>query len=97
MFAEDRIPACRCTAHPLHEDRRKYMFVVREEPEYVVWGCQRCSEISHVPTVQVRVLPRGKERARYTLGVGKARFPVNDPRLAAMRRAAAQLRTEGDR
>ena len=94
MFREDIVPACRCTEHPLHEDRRKYMFVVSEGQEFVVWACQRCTEISHVPTIQVQALARGKARARYQLRRQRQQA-LSDPRLAAMRRAASQLRTEG--
>lgn len=67
MFKEDVVPACRCTAHPLHEDKRKWMKVVKITESHVVWCCQRCTEIAKVPTIQVRVLPRGKDMARMAL------------------------------
>jgi hypothetical protein len=63
MFSEDLIPPCRSTAHPAHQDRRKYMFVAKEDAEHVVWCCRRCTEIVGSPAIQVRVLPRGRERA----------------------------------
>jgi len=64
-FTEDTVPACRCSAHPAHEDKRKYMKVVKEDADHVVWACMRCTEISKVPTIQVRVLARGKAKADY--------------------------------
>lgn len=64
-FTEDKVPACRCTAHPSHESKRRWMKVVKEEPDYVVWCCQRCTEISKVPTIQVQFTLRGKAAADY--------------------------------
>ena len=90
-FAEDRIPACRCTAHPMHEDRRRYMVVVREERDYVVWCCRRCTEISHVSTIQVQILAYGKARARYA---NRMRQQIYDARLDLIRQRAAGLRTQ---
>lgn len=64
-FSEDKIPACRCTAHPSGEDKRKWMKVVKTTDDHVVWCCTRCTEIAKVPTIQVFVLPKGKEKAQY--------------------------------
>lgn len=64
-FTEDKVPACRCSAHPAHADKRRWMKVVREEADYVVWCCQRCTEISRVPTIQVQFTPRGRAKAQY--------------------------------
>jgi len=71
-WREDTVPACRCSAHPLHTDKRRWMVPIREERDFVVWECRRCTEIAHVPTIQVRVLPRGRDQARYRLAA-KAR------------------------
>jgi hypothetical protein len=68
MFTEDRIPECRSSAHPLHTNKRQWMVVIREDREFVVWCCRRCSEITHSYAIQVQVLPPGQERARYMLG-----------------------------
>jgi len=65
MFSEDKVPACRCTAHPPHEDKKKYMYVAKEESDYVVWCCKRCTEISKVPTIQVSYLPKGVAKAAF--------------------------------
>jgi hypothetical protein len=41
------------------------MKVMREDGEHVVWCCTLCTEIAKVPTIQVRVMPRGKAMADY--------------------------------
>lgn len=85
-FREDIVPECRSTAHPAHTDRRRWMKMVREEADFVVWCCQRCTEIAGVPAIQVRMLPRGQARARYTLGPQEAekhRMPAPRRRLPA--------------
>jgi hypothetical protein len=55
------------------------MEVMREEQDYIVYCCRRCTEIAHVPTVQVRVLPRGRARARYALGEQQKQRPYVRP------------------
>jgi hypothetical protein len=65
MWREDVVPPCRSSAHPLHTDRRQWMEVIKEDAEYVVWCCRRCSEITGNAAIQVRVLPRGQARAAY--------------------------------
>lgn len=65
MFSEDKVPECRCSAHPAHEDKRKYMKPYQDGDERVVWVCWRCTEISKVPTIQVQLLPKGKAKAQF--------------------------------
>jgi len=77
----DDIPSCVCTAHPKGDDLKKYMVVVEETPEHVVWCCQRCTEISHVSTIQVRTLKRGREKAAHAVA---ERRRTMDPRLLRM-------------
>lgn len=77
MFSEDKIPPCACTAHPSGEPLRKYMFVAEETPEYVVWCCQRCSEIARTPVIQVRTMDFLKQKARHerrVVDAGKERI-----------------------
>lgn len=94
-FREDIVPECRSTAHPPHTDRRRWMKVVREEPDYVVWCCQRCTEITKVYAIQVQILPRGKARGLHALGrqeAEKHRQPA--PRLQLPASVRTEVRTE---
>lgn len=91
MFSEDIIPECRCSVHPSHTDKRKWMRVVKEEAEYVVWCCERCTEISHIPTVQVQMLPRGWQRARWANRIKER----EKQQLLSQTRAGSLRLTEG--
>ena len=64
-FLEDIVPECRSSAHPPHTDKRRWMKPVRETDTYVVWTCQRCSEIAHSAAIQVRMMPKGWRRAQW--------------------------------
>jgi hypothetical protein len=75
------IPACACTAHPHGEDKRKYMHAVEETPNYVVWCCRRCTEITHTAVIQVRTLKRGREQAQHAIAQQRRQM---DPRLVRM-------------
>ena len=75
------IPACACTAHPRGEDKRKYMHAVEETPNYVVWCCRRCTEITHTAVIQVRTLKRGRDEARHRIAEQRRQM---DPRLLRM-------------
>lgn len=57
------------------------MKIVKLTDTHVVWCCQRCTEIAKVPTIQVRVLPRGKEMAQMaTYELEKRRLLGSGPR-----------------
>lgn len=71
-FREDTVPECRSSAHPAHTDRRRWMYVVKQDADFVVWCCQRCTEITGVYAIQVQILPRGRERGRRALGTEEA-------------------------
>ena len=70
------------------------MKVVREEPDFVVWCCQRCTEIAGVAAIQVRVLPRGRARGRYALGRQEAE---NHRFLPPQRVLPADIRNENEK
>jgi|SRR5271170_1664967 len=96
MTSED-IPSCACTAHPKEDDRKKYMVVVEETKDQVVWCCRRCTEICHTAVIQVRSLKRSVEKAKYAISEERRNL---DPRLIAMlnkrRRGGLRLKEKAD-
>lgn len=83
-MTQDQMPACQCSAHPSGDDRKRYMAVVEETRDHVVFCCRRCSEITHTAVIQVRTLKYARERARHT--VSEQRRDL-DPRLIRMMNA----------
>lgn len=67
-------PACVCSLHPPHEDRRKYMFVA-ECSDVVVFCCRRCSEIARDAVIQVRTLKHARDKAKWKVEQQRRHLP----------------------
>ena len=76
----DQMPACVCDAHPAGDDRKKYMYVAEERPEFVVFACKRCTEITRTPVIQVRSLSN-RDMAQHQV---KHQRKQMDPKLLRM-------------
>lgn len=75
MGMSNKIPECRCTAHPHGEDRTRWMFVAECTPEFVVFCCKRCSEIMRSAVIQVRTLGNTRERAKWLAQQQREKLP----------------------
>jgi hypothetical protein len=93
----DETPACVCTAHPVGEDRRKWMVIAECTSEFVVFCCRRCSEITKVAVIQVQTFGNLRKKAVYEARMQRQRM---DPELLKMivarRRGRVKYRREDD-
>jgi hypothetical protein len=93
----DEMPACRCTAHPAGDDRKKYMVIAECTSDFVVFCCKRCSEITKVAVIQVQTFGNLKKKAQYEAMQKRQRM---DPELLRMimarRRGRVRYRREDD-